>query len=97
MEGEAGGRYDLPVVQGSQYHQYDYSGCPTRGYTLNLGVTGSLAYADDHRELLEAVGRGHFEDLDRLITRRIGLEDLVEKGIMGLINEKDEMGENSSL
>ena len=49
-------------------------------------------YAGDHPELLRAVGRGLFVGLENLVSRKIGLEDLVEKGIKGLIKEKDEMG-----
>ena len=53
-----------------------------------------MAYAGDHVELLEAFGQGRFSgtNLEDLITRKIGLEDLVEKGIKGLIYEKHEMG-----
>ena len=51
-------------------------------------------YAGDHPELLQAVGQGYFAGLENLITRKIGLEDLVDKGIKGLIHEKDEMGTN---
>ena len=49
-------------------------------------------YAGDHHELLQAVGRGSFVGLENLITRKIGLEDLVDKGIKGLLYEMDEMG-----
>ena len=49
-------------------------------------------YAGDHHELLQAVGQGSFVGLENLITRKIGLEDLVDKGIKGLIYEMDEMG-----
>ena len=42
--------------------------------------------------MLQAVAEGKFNDLDNLITRRIPLEDFVEKGIKALVNEKDEHG-----
>ena len=57
-------------------------------------ILGSIAYAGDHPELLEAMGQGRFagSNLEDLITRKIALEDLVEKGIKGLIHEKQKMG-----
>lgn len=54
--------------------------------------TDSFAYAGDHQELLQSVAEGNFADLTTLITRRIPLEDLVDKGIMALIHEKHEHG-----
>ncbi|KAI0704214.1 alcohol dehydrogenase GroES domain protein [Cerioporus squamosus] len=50
----------------------------------------SFVYARDHEELLQVVAKGKFADLTSLITRRIPLEDLVDKGIMALIHEKHE-------
>lgn len=44
--------------------------------------------------MLQAVAEGKFNDIDKLITRRIPLEDFVEKGIKALINEKDEHGQH---
>ncbi|RDX52373.1 alcohol dehydrogenase GroES domain protein [Lentinus brumalis] len=52
--------------------------------------TGVMAYDRDHREMLDAVAEGKFKGLEDLITRRIGLEDFVEKGIRALIHEKDQ-------
>ncbi|THG99717.1 hypothetical protein EW026_g2703 [Hermanssonia centrifuga] len=52
-------------------------------------ITGILGYDRCHEELLEAVAAGKFQGLEKLITRKIGLEDLVEKGIKALITEKD--------
>ena len=54
--------------------------------------TDSFVYAGDHQELLQSVAEGNFADLTTLITRRIPLEDLVDKGIMALIHEKHEHG-----
>ncbi|KAI0752576.1 alcohol dehydrogenase GroES domain protein [Daedaleopsis nitida] len=51
--------------------------------------TGVMAYDRAHEEMLQAVAEGKFGGLENLITRRIGLEDFVEKGIKALINEKD--------
>ncbi|KAI0773007.1 alcohol dehydrogenase GroES domain protein [Trametes elegans] len=55
-----------------------------------INLTSVLAYDREHPELIQAVAEGKFEGLDTLITRRIGLEDVVDKGIKALINEKDE-------
>ncbi|CAA7266297.1 unnamed protein product [Cyclocybe aegerita] len=55
-----------------------------------ITVTGSVVYRDDHPELLEAVESGKIKGLEDLITRKIALEDVVEKGLKALINEKDE-------
>ena len=53
---------------------------------------GVMAYDRDHPEMLRAVAEGKFNGLENLITRRIGLEDFVEKGIHALIHEKDQHG-----
>ena len=42
--------------------------------------------------MLEAVADGKFDGIEKLITRRISLEDFVEKGINALIHERDEQG-----
>ena len=38
---------------------------------------------------MEAVAAGKFQGLEKLVTRKIDLEDLVENGIKALITEKD--------
>ncbi len=55
-------------------------------------ASDSVVYADDHPEMLDALSGGRFGDLASLITRRIPLEDLMEKGIKALIHEKDQHG-----
>jgi len=40
-------------------------------------------------ELLRAVGEGKLDGIDALITRKIGLEEVVDKGINALLEEKD--------
>ncbi|RPD75903.1 alcohol dehydrogenase GroES domain protein [Lentinus tigrinus ALCF2SS1-7] len=50
----------------------------------------SFVYAGDHEQLLQTVAQGKFADLTSLITRRIPMEDLVDRGIMALIHEKHE-------
>jgi hypothetical protein len=44
--------------------------------------------------MLEAVAAGKFKGIEKLITRKIPIEDLVEKGILALLHEKDKHGEN---
>ncbi|PIL28873.1 hypothetical protein GSI_08919 [Ganoderma sinense ZZ0214-1] len=55
-----------------------------------IRFTGALAYDRVHEEMLKAVAAGKFNELENLITRRIWLEDVVEKGIKALMYEKDE-------
>nr|VWO99721.1 F-box and WD domain protein [Ganoderma boninense] len=59
--------------------------------------TGVIAYDRVHEEMLKAVAAGKFGGLENLITRRITLEDFVEKGLKALISEKDEHGERIAL
>ena len=56
----------------------------------------SIIYSNEHPELLQAMAEGRFHNLESLITRRVGLEDFLEKGIKALLNEKDEHGELGS-
>jgi hypothetical protein len=56
--------------------------------------TGTAAYNGIHPEMLEAVAAGKFKGIEKLITRKIAIEDLVEKGIMALLHEKDKHGQN---
>ncbi|KAI0366540.1 alcohol dehydrogenase GroES domain protein [Pilatotrama ljubarskyi] len=57
-----------------------------------VNLTSVLAYDLVHPEMLRAIAEGRFrvEGLDSLVTRRISLEDVVNKGIKALIYEKDE-------
>lgn len=57
----------------------------------------SIGYAGDHPELIQALADGKFDldDLEALITRRVGLEDYLEKGLGALLHEKDQHGELS--
>ncbi|KZT69314.1 alcohol dehydrogenase GroES domain protein [Daedalea quercina L-15889] len=52
-------------------------------------LTSSLTYNRRHAEVLKAVSEGRIPGLEELITRKIGLDDFVEKGIKALIAEKD--------
>ncbi|KAJ3517064.1 hypothetical protein NLJ89_g736 [Agrocybe chaxingu] len=54
-----------------------------------ITVTGSAVYRGNHPELLEAVAAGKLQGLEELITQKIVLDDVVDKGFKALINEKD--------
>lgn len=49
-------------------------------------------YTGIHPELLEVVASGRFGNLQELITRKVALDDVVEKGIKALLHEKDSHG-----
>ncbi|KAI0725437.1 alcohol dehydrogenase GroES domain protein [Fomitopsis betulina] len=57
--------------------------------TKEAVLTASQAYDRRHPELINAVAEGRFSNLEELITRRIALDDFVEKGIKTLIADKD--------
>ncbi|KAF8892878.1 alcohol dehydrogenase GroES domain protein [Infundibulicybe gibba] len=56
-----------------------------------LCITGSMAYDGIHEELIKAVAEGKIKGIEKLITNRIPIEDVV-KGIMSLLKEKDTQG-----
>ncbi|THU77314.1 hypothetical protein K435DRAFT_812575, partial [Dendrothele bispora CBS 962.96] len=56
-----------------------------------LWIGGIYAYTGVHPELIQAVADGRFKGLDELITKRIKLEDVVEKGIKVLSVDKSEI------
>ncbi|KAG5352462.1 hypothetical protein C0989_002172 [Termitomyces sp. Mn162] len=58
-------------------------------WTKEIFLTGSAAYDRVHPELLEAVAAGKIPGIEDLITRRIALEDVVEKGFKALLHNKD--------
>ncbi|KAF8064978.1 alcohol dehydrogenase GroES domain protein [Lyophyllum atratum] len=52
-------------------------------------LTGTAAYDRVHPELIEAIAAGKIPGLEELITRKIALEDVVEKGFRALLDDKD--------
>ncbi|GLB39685.1 putative alcohol dehydrogenase GroES-like domain [Lyophyllum shimeji] len=54
-----------------------------------IHLTGTLAYDRVHPELLEAVAAEKIPGLEELITSKIALEDVVEKGFRALLDDKD--------
>lgn len=53
---------------------------------------GTVGYDRVHPELLEAVALGKIPDIDSLITSRVAIEEVVEKGFKALLNDKDSHG-----
>jgi hypothetical protein len=49
----------------------------------------SQAYSDDHHEVLDLLASGKME-LESLITARIPLRNVVEDGIMALLDKKED-------
>ena len=46
---------------------------------------GTAAYNGIHLEMLDAVAAGKFKGMEKLITRKMAIEDLVEKVIMAMV------------
>jgi threonine dehydrogenase-like Zn-dependent dehydrogenase len=50
----------------------------------------SMVYTeDDFKETVEAFVKGEFQGIERMVTSRIALEDIVEQGFEALVKEKD--------
>ncbi|KAF9461748.1 alcohol dehydrogenase GroES domain protein [Collybia nuda] len=52
-------------------------------------ITGIASYDRIHPELLEALASGKITGVEQLITRKVAIEDVVEKGFLTLVNDKD--------
>jgi len=52
-------------------------------------VIGSLAYAGDFKTAIDLVSDGRI-DISPLVTGRISIDDIIEKGFEELVNRKDE-------
>ncbi|KAG6907319.1 hypothetical protein DXG01_009438 [Tephrocybe rancida] len=67
-----------------------------RGTVLNIAIwekpARSASYDRVHPELLEAIGSGKIPGLEDLITSKISIDDVVEKGFHALLNNKDAQG-----
>jgi hypothetical protein len=53
---------------------------------------GIIGYDHIHEEVLQLLGEGKFKDIEKLITRKIKIDDIVEDGLKRLIREKDRQG-----
>lgn len=64
--------------------------CNSSQYDLHeSSLIASQSFSRVHSELLQAVAGGKLTGLEDLITRKIALEEFVDKGIKALIEEKD--------
>lgn len=52
----------------------------------------SNTYTGIHPELLQVVASGRLSGIENLITGRVSLDEVVEKGIKSLLTEKDKHG-----
>ncbi|KZS93581.1 L-threonine 3-dehydrogenase [Sistotremastrum niveocremeum HHB9708] len=52
-------------------------------------ITGSACYVQCHPDVIAAVADGRINNVADLITRRIGLKDVVELGFEALVNDKE--------
>jgi threonine dehydrogenase-like Zn-dependent dehydrogenase len=59
---------------------------------VDMLATGSIAYDGIHPEVLIAVAARKIAGIEGLITSKIGIEDIVEKGFQALLNDKDSQG-----
>ncbi|KAI0329791.1 L-threonine 3-dehydrogenase [Cubamyces sp. BRFM 1775] len=70
-----------------------WSVTPTIDMNLMIGkeaiLANSIAYSNDHPDILQAMAQGKLGDLTSLITARVPLEDFIEKGVKPLATEKD--------
>ncbi|KAK7437222.1 hypothetical protein VKT23_018664 [Stygiomarasmius scandens] len=55
-----------------------------------IWIGGIFAYTGIHPELIQTVADGKFKGLEELITKRVQLEDVVEKGVKVLSADKSE-------
>ena len=56
-----------------------------------------LGYDRIHGELMDAVGAGKFPGLEKLITKKIDLADVVDEGIMSLVHDKDTQSQSRNI
>lgn len=58
---------------------------------------GTICYENDHPDVIAAVASGKISGLDDFVSRRISLDDVVEKGFEALIKEKASLGKHVAL
>jgi threonine dehydrogenase-like Zn-dependent dehydrogenase len=56
-----------------------------------ITLTGTICYDNDHPEVIAAVAAGKIPGIEEFISRRIALDDVVEKGFKALVQEKDSL------
>lgn len=57
--------------------------------TISLLGLATIGYDKVHAEVIKLLAEGNFPGIEKFITRKIGFEDVVEKGIKALVAEKD--------
>lgn len=63
-----------------------------RNITADVIETGSIAYDGIHPEVLIAVAAKKIVGIEDLITSKIAIEDIIEKGFQALLNDKSSQG-----
>jgi threonine dehydrogenase-like Zn-dependent dehydrogenase len=54
-------------------------------------IIGSMAYDDeDFKDTVAEFVKGSFKGVEKMVTSRIALDDIVEKGFENLVERKDE-------
>ncbi|KAK2460810.1 hypothetical protein APHAL10511_007280 [Amanita phalloides] len=56
-----------------------------------ISLIGTICYQNDHPDVIAAVASGKINGLEDFISRRIALDDVVEKGFEALLKEKDSL------
>jgi hypothetical protein len=60
---------------------------------LTFELTGIIGYDRVHEEVISLIASGKLKGIDKLITKRISVDDVVEEGIKKLLSEKDKHGQ----
>ena len=62
---------------------------PSDSLTMSLLDLATIGYDKVDAEVIKLLAEGNFPGIEKFITRKIGFEDVVEKGIKALVAEKD--------
>ncbi|PFH48777.1 hypothetical protein AMATHDRAFT_149132 [Amanita thiersii Skay4041] len=57
-----------------------------------IEIIGVISYENNHRDVIAALADGRIANVEDLITRKIALEEVVEKGFEVLLKDKDLVG-----
>jgi (R,R)-butanediol dehydrogenase/meso-butanediol dehydrogenase/diacetyl reductase len=55
-----------------------------------VSLMGTLAYCNDHAPVIKLLQEGKLKNVEQFITGRISIDDVIEKGLDELINNKEE-------
>ncbi|KAF8635722.1 hypothetical protein AX15_000339 [Amanita polypyramis BW_CC] len=56
-----------------------------------ITLTGTICYENDHTDVIAAVALGKISGFEDFISRRVALDEVVEKGFEALLKEKDSL------